>query len=310
VFLWLWDSGGDRHIVIETPSILVTSIGRTGTEFFARFFAHILPDATSLHEPDIFQNTGVENKLACYLQQVQRAGPWRMVVLKALGKWTLVQLSDSRFLGDIDQSRAVRDLNTQRKGFIEGMPSSIYVEANIGYYGLLDITPQVFREHRAIYLVRDGREWIRSHMNWGEFYGKKGIRKLISHNWPAASDVPGDPCAADWTSFSRFERLCWAWSALNTYALDTIPGNPNARLFRFEEVFSSKNRYRSLEELVAFATSLPCLASKPHGNINGWLEKRTHQSPAGFPSWDGWTADQKDHFDRICGPLMQKLGYY
>jgi hypothetical protein len=296
--------------MIHKPTIIITSIGRTGTEFFAQFFARILPNATSLHEPDIFQNTGVENRFACYLQQVQRAGPWRMVLLKALGKWTLVKVSDSKFLRRINQSQAIHDLSNQRKGFIESLPGSIYVEANIGYYGLLDIAPQVFSEHRAIYIVRDGREWIRSHMNWGEFYGKKGIRKLLSHNWPGAGDVPDDPCAADWSGFSRFERLCWAWAALNTYALDTISSNSDARVFRFEKIFSGEDRYEVLDELVAFATSLPHLTSTPQGSIDGSLEKRTHQSPPGFPSWDGWTAHQKQQFESICGLLMQKLGYF
>ena len=295
--------------MIERPSILVTSLGRTGTEFFARFFAHVLPDATSLHEPDIFQNTGVENKLAHYLQQVRRAGPWRMVFLKALGKWTLVKISDARFLGRQDRPQAVRALTGQRKAFIESMPGSVYVEANIGYYGLLDITPQVFQEHRAVYVVRDGREWVRSHMNWGEFYGKKGLRKLISHNWPAASDVPGDPCAEQWDTFSRFERLCWAWSKLNQYALETLSSNPNARVFRFEKIFSGEERYEVLDDLVAFTTSLPSLPSTGRRSTAGWLEKRTHQSSSGFPAWEAWSADQQQHFRVVCGPLMEQLGY-
>ena len=296
--------------MIERPSILITSLGRTGTEFFARLFAQILPDAISLHEPDIFQYTGVENRLARYLQQVRRAGPWRMVVLKALGKWTLVKLSDAKILGHIDQSQAISQLENQRKGFIDSLPGSAYVEANIGYYGLLDIAQHVFNQHRAIYIVRDGREWVRSHMNWGEFYGKTGLRKLISHNWPTARDVPGDPCAGNWSSFSRFERLSWAWTQLNSYALDTLSSNPNARMFHFEKIFLGETRYQVLDDLVKFATSLPQLASTPHGKIEGWLEKKIHQSPAGFPAWEDWTPYQKQQFESLCGPLMRELGYF
>ena len=295
--------------MIDKPSILITSLGRTGTEFFARLFAEIMPDATSLHEPDIFQNTGVENKRIQLLQQVRRAGPWRMVFLKALGRWTLVKLSDAKFLGQLNELQAARALIGQRKGFIEGMPGSVYIEANIGYYGLLDITSQVFREHRAVYVVRDGREWVRSHMNWGEFYGKKGLRKLISHNWPAANRVHGDPCGPQWDGFSRFERLCWAWSRLNQYALDCLSGNSNARVFFFEKIFSGEERYEVLEDLVTFATSLSGAHSIPPHSLEGWLEKRTHQSPAGFPAWEAWSEGQKRHFERLCGPLMEQLGY-
>jgi hypothetical protein len=295
--------------MIEKPSILITSLGRTGTEFFARFFAEILPDSTSVHEPDIFQNTGVENKWRHYLQQVRRAGMWRMVFLKAIGKWTLVNLSDAKFVGRLNHEKAIRLLNDQRKSFIHTMPGSIYVEANIGYYGLLDITPQVFREHRAVYVVRDGRDWIRSHMNWGEFYGKTGIRKIISHNWPAASDLSNDPYMDKWDSLSRFEQLCWAWTRLNEYALDTVSKNPNVRVFQFEKIFMGEQRYQVLDELLAFAASLPGIDPLRIGSPKGWLERKIHQSSEGFPAWENWTDDQKRQFKYLCGPLMEKLGY-
>jgi hypothetical protein len=295
--------------MIEKPSILITSIGRTGTEFFARFFNEILLDSTSVHEPDIFQNTGVENKWGHYLEQVRRAGMWRMVFLKALGKWTLVDLSDAKFLGRMDCERAAAGLSAQRSAFIRKMPGAIYVEANIGYYGLLDITPRVFQEHRAVYIVRDGRDWVRSHLNWGEMYGKKGVRKLISHNWPAASALPNDPYAERWESLSRFEQLCWAWARLNEFALDSLSKNPKARLFQFEKIFLGKERYQVLKELVTFAVSQPGIDSERIGSTDGWLERKIHQSTEGFPAWENWTSDQKSHFEGLCGPLMEKLGY-
>lgn len=295
--------------MIEKTTILITSLGRTGTEFFARFFAEILPDSTSIHEPDIFQNTGVGNKWLHYVHQVRRAGIWRMVFLKALGKWTLVKLSDERFLGKFSREQAVRELNAQRLGFIQKMPGSVYVEANIGYYGLLDVTPHVFRQHKIIYVVRDGRDWIKSHMNWGEFYGKKGVRKLISHNWPEASSLPNDPYADKWHMLSKFEKLCWAWTRLNEYALKSIKHNPHARIFRFEDIFLGNARYQVLNKLVAFATSQPDIDLDQIGSTEGWLERKVHQSEEGFPSWDDWTQEQKYQFERICGPLMGKLGY-
>jgi hypothetical protein len=295
--------------MIEKPSILITSLGRTGTEFFAKLFAELLPDSTAVHEPDIFQNTGVENKWGHYFQQVRRAGIWRMVVLKVLGKWTLVNLSDAKFLGRIDRKQALAGLTAQRSSFIHKMPGSVYVEANIGYYGLLDITPHIFREHRAVYLIRDGRDWVRSHMNWGEFYGKQGLRKLISHNWPVASDLPNDFYADKWNQLSRFERLCWAWTRLNEYALGALPNNPQVRLFQFEKTFSGENRYQVLDELVTFTASQPSINPKSIGSTKGWLERRVHQSSEGFPSWENWTSAQKSHFTSTCGPLMEKLGY-
>lgn len=295
--------------LIEKPSILVTSLGRTGTEFFAKFFADMIPNSTSLHEPDIFQNAGVENKLARYFLQVRQAGAWRMVVLKAMGMWTLVKLSDGRFTGALSREQAIKKLYFQRNSFINQAAGNTYVEANIGYYGLLDITSELFQNHRAIYVVRNARDWIRSHMNWGEFYGKTGIRKLISHNWPAASELPDDPYYEKWDRLTRFEQLCWAWTRLNEYALNTIAKNPSARIYRFEDIFLKEKKYEVLEDLVNFATSLPGLDQDDLGSTAGWLERKIHQSSDGFPAWENWTREQRKIFEQTCGSLMEKLGY-
>ncbi len=132
--------------MIEKPVIFVTSLGRTGTEFFANFFGNILPDCTSLHEPNTFAlQTRTKNKFEEYAQQIQRAGIWRMVVLKTIGKWNLAKISNSRFSGSLSHDQAVHDLYQQRMGFIAKMPGSIYAEANLGYYGLLDVIPNVFK---------------------------------------------------------------------------------------------------------------------------------------------------------------------
>jgi hypothetical protein len=294
--------------MIEKPAILVTSVGRTGTEFFAKLFADIIPNCTSLHEPDIIKFTGVKNRFAHYNQQTQRAGFWRMVILKAFGKWTIAKLSDSKLTGTLSLSEAAKNLHTQRNEFISRMPGSVYVESNLGYYGLLDVIPCVFKNYRTIYIVRDGRDWVRSMMNWGEVYGKRGVRSLFAHKWPTAKDIKNDQYANQWDDFSRFEQLCWAWSRLNEYALNTIPENPYARIYKFENIFVDENKYQNLDDLVSFAVSLPGITGRS-GSINGWLEQKIHQSSSQFPGWEQWTKDRKRRFEEICGPQMEKLGY-
>jgi hypothetical protein len=301
--------GKPELAVIDKPAILITSLGRTGTEFFARLFAQAIPNATSLHEPDIFQNTGVENRLSAYLRQVRRAGIWRMVILKAFGGWTLVRLSDARFAGKLNAQAALTQFVGQRRAFIRRMPGDVYVEANIGYYGLLDITPRAFADHRALFFIRDGREWVRSHMNWGEAYNKRGLRKVISHNWPSPGKALGDPYHAEWPKFSRFERLCWAWTRLNEFALSTLARNPMVRVVRFEDVFAGEQRERNLSGAIDFATAHLGDSKARISSMSGQLEHRTHASSGDFPAWQDWTTQQRRSFERLCGLLMERLGY-
>jgi hypothetical protein len=295
--------------MIKKNTILITSIGRTGTEFFAKFFSDVLPGCTSLHEPDILNNPFLHNNNKDYVQQFKYAGIRRLVFLKLLRQWTMVLLSDDRLRGKLDDASAVKQLHQQRSDFIAGLPGSVYVESNLGYYGLLDLSPRVFEHHKAVYIVRDGREWVTSRLNWGEAYVKKGLRGYFSHSWPVANQIPGDDFSGEWSKFSDFEQLCWAWSRLNVFALNTIEKNPDARVYKFENIFRGNARYDTLDDLVSFVTALPGIDPSGVKSTSGWLEQKIHQSANKFPGWDGWTESQKKFFELTCGPVMDRLGY-
>jgi hypothetical protein len=295
--------------MISKNTILITSIGRTGTEFFSKFFSDLIPGSISLHEPDIIKNPFLEKDKSNYIQQIKYAGVGRLFFLKLFRQWTLVNISDARFTRKMDNAEAIRKLHAQRNGFISQLPCSVYVESNLGYYGLLDLTPKVFENHKAVYIVRDGRDWVKSTLSWGEAYGKTGLRKLIAHAWPTAAQLAGDQFEATWNNLSRFEQLCWAWTRLNEYALNSIQSNPGARVFKFESIFQEKDRYQTLDELLRFTTALPGFNTDDIKKPDGWLEQKIHQSASKFPGWQDWTKEQKDFFDKTCGSLMEKLGY-
>ena len=108
---------------------------------------------------------------------------------------------------------------------------------------------------------------------------------------------------------SRFEKVCWAWVRLNEYALRTVDSNPDARAFRFEDIFLSDERYDHLSELLNFVTELPNVHAINLETLEGWLEHRIHESSGDFPTWENWSSEQKQLFEDICGPLMKHLGY-
>jgi len=295
--------------MIKRPSIIVTSLGRTGTKFFSVLFKDIIPHCDSFHEPDIVQTFGTQDHISPFIQRVKDAGVYNMVFLKLLGKWSLISISDARLRGELSKQQAANEVLRQRAGFVNSKTGSVYVETNAGYYGLIDVLNGVYENHRLVFIVRDGREWVSSEMNVKELYAKKGLRKLLSHKMPAAAQFPGDPLSTSWQTISRFEKLCWAWAKLNEYALSTISKNPQARLFHFEEIFRAETRYQTLNELVSFATSMPGIEHQLIGSTVGRLEQKIHQSSNEFPAWEKWSVDQKRHFEKICGPLMEKAGY-
>jgi len=296
---------------IEKPTIIITSLGRTGTKFFQALFESQLPEACSLHEPDVFnyfQYKKGKERISQVKIQLKEVGLFNLLIRKPLGRWSLINISDDRVRGAIDQSSTVKKVYNQRDSFIKTVAGSPYIESNIGYYGLLDVLDNVFSQFRAAYFIRDGRDWIQSHMNWGQMYGKNQFQKIFAHTWPTAHDF-GDVTIETWESMSRFEKLCRAWVRLNEFAINSIADNPFVRLVKFEDIFISDNRYQNLEDLLNFLLSIDNSLELDVDSINGWLEKRIHGSQENFPDFPDWSKIHKAQFHEICDPLMKYVGY-
>jgi hypothetical protein len=305
--------------VIKKPTIIITSLGRTGTMFFYTLFRDVIPDCTALHEPDVFKIVRyreTDERIKQMLAQIREVGVYHLVIRKALGRWSLVRLSDARLRGELGHTETVQRVLSQRKRFVDSRSGSVYVESSFAYYGLIDILKDVFENHRVAYIVRDGGDWIRSWISWKEMqgkrwgmYGKGKIESLFGHNWPTASEMENDPYKRKWDSMSGFEKLCWAWFRLNKYALETVQENPNARLFRFEDIFQSEYRYQHLTDLVQFVTTFPNAEPISTGPLDGWLDRQIYKSVGRFPPKKEWSAKHKQQFRTICGTLMEDLGY-
>lgn len=294
--------------MIEKKTIIISSIGRTGTKFFAELFSDLFPFSTSLHEPDIL-TLGRQSSLS---RQIKEIG-FYYLLMKIMRNWSLVKVSDSFVTGTISEDEAVRKILRQRSKFIESRPGSLYVESSLGYYGVLDLLDQVFKDYRGVYIVRNGTEWVRSFMDRGlhksnPIYNKNSLAEKFTHTWPKASDFDQDLYQDKWKSLSRFQKLCWAWTKLNNIALKSIANNPNIRLFYFEDIFQSKTS-SSLAELVKFVSG-NLFHEQTSPKMSYYLQKQPPNSSLNrYPSWSSWTENQKEFFLDTCKPLMDQLGY-
>jgi hypothetical protein len=298
--------------MITKPTIIITSLGRTGTKFFQLLFQGLVRDGTSLHEPDYLnfgQYRELNKRIRRVIEQVQESGVSNLMIKKALGKWSLIELSDARMRGRLGYAEAVRRALDQRREFVRSRPGSVYIESSSAYYGLIDVLTEIYERHRVVYIIRDGRDWVRSKMNFGKMYKKGRIRGTVSYTWPTALEIGSDPYQSQWEAMSRFERICWAWAKLNGYALKTVSRNPGARVFRFEDIFNAQGNDQHLAELIRYAVALPGVEAVAGFALDGWLDRQVHTSDGPFPSWEQWSTGQKQRFRTICGPLMAELGY-
>ncbi|MEM7333475.1 MAG: hypothetical protein AAF490_15405 [Chloroflexota bacterium] len=297
--------------MIEKPTIIVTSLGRTGTQYFAKLFDALLDDVTAVHEPDIMNVVEFKGvaRYAKLWEKINEVGAFNILVKKPLGLWGLVLQSDKRFLGAVSEQSAIDQILKQRQQFIQSRPGQIYMESSLAFYGLLDLLPTTFSNYRAAYIVRNGRSWVQSWMNWGQehggIYGKSGISKLMGHNWPTAEQIPTDAYFDRWPHMSRFERLCWAWAHFNQHAIDSLEGSEHGRLFKFEDIFSQREKF---EELIQFLVEI---SPEPVAQVNldQLRQQRKHQSQGQFPAWEKWPEAHKAQFETHCALLMQRLNY-
>jgi len=289
--------------MIKTPSIIIVSGGRTGTTYFADLLGKIMENCVALHEPGAIKWKTLDR----LPWTMQKFGFFNITLKKILHRWGISSISNGRIYGRLTEEQAVGRILEERRQFIDGLQCAVYAESSYHYYGIIDILPRAFENLKVVLIVRDGYDWVRSHMNKRDWYAVGDI-----HRWMG---MRLEPCPADgayydnWRHMSQFEKTCWSWTKINSCALEGVERISQGRLFRFEDLFISKDKYAHLKELLDFC------ASFPKKNISyewreGVLEKKINE-PAicDFPAWADLPQPQKEQFKRICGPLMLKLGY-
>lgn len=294
--------------MIDKKSVLITSAGRTGTAFLADLFGRIVEQCDSFHEPDVFKRIALGSLLA-HWGAVRNFGLFQYTLGKVCGKGGIRSLSVARIANRLPSEVIASALLEQRRKFVDALPGPVYVESSNQLHGLIDIIPLVFSQCRIIFVVRDGRAWVRSRMNSGRWFCRGDVLSYFNRRLsPLALDH--HELASRWRDMSRFEKLCWSWTAINGAALRQVVRAEMARTFKFEELFHPPHGCSDLAGLLSFATSFDG-EHLSFGSLNGALKKKVNVAPTNsFPAWQDWSADQRAQFERHCGELMHELGYW
>ncbi len=150
---------------------------------------------------------------------------------------------------------------------------------------------EVFPAAQQFQVVRNPENVIRSLMSRELFSKKDPMGKLI---FPPAND----PMADRWEYMSRFEKLCWMWSADNQFIRTHA-----AHCIKFECLFES------FEYFNQFVLNFLGLHMNPEdwerkiGAVNNATPRYT------FPRYSDWTAADKSSFEQLCGVEMSVYGY-
>jgi hypothetical protein len=209
-------------------------------------------------------------------------------------------------------SRAVSAYLHERRSRIEvSLPDStvIYGEVNSLLRYFLPEMHEVFDQPFLAFLVRNGRDFIRS--AWGRSVYTE--RSLHGHILPADSD----PWAGNWTEWSRFEKLAWYWDHTNQHLLRQLP--VWLRLEDEATAFAPLSR-KILEplglrldvEVFERLKNVKRNTSRGYGEkaqTRGLLSLFRSTRPEMSSALGPWTEEMEATFQTICGRTMSRLGY-
>ncbi len=196
-----------------------------------------------------------------------------------------------------------------------------YGDKNPCYLPFIPYLAEVW-DAKMLYMVRDGRDVVRSLMDWHEMKAKNiyGMREDGVVDGPAEPEDdpwdysrlrpnPGEPYYGEWAALSRFEKCAWYWARFNEVALELLGRQPRGRWMQInvsERSADDIERVFRFLELDGFDGVK--VAAMLATDINS-VKDRTGQENR-FPRWRQWDAAQTASFDRFAAPMMERLGYY
>ena len=252
---------------------LILSTGRTGTMFFASLLQEIFPQAAVYHE------AGERSRLINIFTHAHLSG--FLPLSMPLWTWQRVIAID---LADCQKE--------------------VYIDSNNMVYALLPLKPDLYPGLRVIHLVRDPREYVRSHINWARHRPKSFVANYLTPFWQPNAWLLKEMTWSKWMGLSRFERYCWIWDFKNRFIGQLAESEiPYLRTF-FEDFFGGPEPLARFNEMLAF------LGLERAIGIEDRFQRPVNPAKGkSFPKWQNWSAQQCRQIQLICGETMHTYGY-
>jgi Sulfotransferase family len=222
-------------------------------------------------------------------------------------------LAVRRYLGLADAAEARQVLAATHEAAIRYSEAPRWGDSSNKLSWLIPDLAALLPEARFVHLVRDGRKVAGSYFNklGDECYDDRSTAVLRAHVeqgepapppekkywWPPPRR--DDPLHEAFKSFDQFGRIAWHWSEVNRVIADALAGLPAERqmFVRLEDMLVSPTLTRSLFAFLGLPWRDEHFAvfARPH-NVNRPEDRLLGDS-------------QRQAFDRIAQPMMERLGY-
>lgn len=207
-----------------------------------------------------------------------------------------------------------------------------------GIYGEKDVTYAPFIRMiyeqtgcRFVFCHRDGRDVVRSLINWhdrkfGSVYrecAESGDLSAAAIN--AAANLPigldtsdysrprpaaGSPEHLAWDSWSRAEMCAHYWSTVNELYLKELKGIPPSSWIGIDYTAPTVQTVLKVAQFLGLeGLDQDTVQVSLDRRINS-LAERGEKTEGSYPKWTEWDGGMRRRFDQRAAPAMHNLGYY
>ena len=242
----------------------------------------------------------------------------------------------------------VPNLNTETRLAMEGRledPAATVAEhlvprvrtAEVQVYGEKNVTYGPFigplhkqLDARFILLARDGRDVVRSLMDWHEQMFGSVYREapetgdlsqrarftagalpvhIDTSDFARPRPLKGDSMYDGWLERSRFEMCAWYWARIYSLYLDELAALPADAWHTLNYTGASPDQILDAARFLGLTgLDRDTIAGMLDSRINS-LRERVDEAPH-FPAWTSWNGLRRRQFAELAGPVMERLGYW
>lgn len=285
--------------------IFITSTGRTGTQFFAKYLSKFVENSESYHEP----GTPWFSKPQRTKEQLKNYGLYHLTLGQLKNSHSFYKLSRDYITGEISKKDALIHIKDMQ-GKMESLnDADVYIHSSGHIYGLLDLFDELYQDAKFVFVIRDPRTWIVSAMEKTEYTLYGPIEIFFKKLSLQAAYLEDDPYKDQWHKMTKFEKYCWYYNKLNEIAIESMKGKSNFRVFKYEDLFLSHHRGEHFEEMLYFATDFKNQPPGIHFNPVFLSRREDSQQKKKTVGWEGWHAYKAKLLYKHCGKWMKTYGY-
>lgn len=179
-----------------------------------------------------------------------------------------------------------------------------YIDSNNHLYGLAPFLPQLYPNLHVIHIVRDPRDYVRSHLNWARHRPKSFVANYLTPFWQPSAFLLGEMNLAEWIRATQIERFAWIWNFKNRFIEQLEETKTPYLRVHFEDFFNGPHPSEHLNSMLSFI-GLPKVS-----NVDEQFQRSVNPArKRSLPTWKKWTSEQCQNLQALCGKTMGRYGY-